>query len=301
MEMVDLTNFDNQMKKRVTEIKSIIQNYLPKEEGFQRTLLEAINYSMLVGGKKLRPLLMQQTYVMFGGKSAVIEPFMAAMEMIHTHSLIHDDLPAIDNDEYRRGKKTTHVVYGEAMAILAGDALLNLAYETAAKAFDMEPANPKIGKAFQILAGKTGIDGMIGGQSVDVEYVDQPLTEEQLYFIYKLKTGALIESSMMIGAVLAGASDEDVERIAQIARNVGLAFQIQDDILDVTGEEEVLGKPVNSDEKNKKTTYVTVKGLEQAQEEVARYSRDAIRLLSELPYENEFLKELILNLIHRNA
>lgn len=301
MEMVDLTNFDNEMKKRVTEIKSIIQNYLPEEEGFQRTLLEAVNYSMLVGGKKLRPLLMQQTYVMFGGKSAVIRPFMAAMEMIHTHSLIHDDLPAIDNDEYRRGKKTTHAVYGEAMAVLAGDALLNLAYETAAKAFDMEPSNPNIGKAFQILAGKTGIDGMIGGQSVDVEFVDQPLTEEQLYFIYKLKTSALIEASMMIGAVLAGASEEEIEKVAMIAGKVGLAFQIQDDILDVTGAEEVLGKPVNSDEKNKKTTYVTVKGLEQAREDVARYSKEAIQLLKELPYENEFLQELILNLIHRNA
>ena len=294
-------NFDDQMKRRVTEIKSIIQNYLPDESGFHRTLQEAVNYSMLVGGKKLRPLLMQQTYVMFGGKSEVIKPFMAAIEMIHTHSLIHDDLPAIDNDEYRRGKKTTHVVYGEAMAVLAGDALLNLAYETAASAFEIEPGSPAVGKAFQILAGKTGIDGMLGGQSVDVEYVDQPLSEEQLYFIYKLKTGALIEASMMIGAVLAGASEEEIEKIEQIAGNVGLAFQIQDDILDVTGDEEQLGKPVNSDEKNKKTTYVTIKGLEQAQEDVARYSKEAIRLLKELPYENDFLYELILNLIHRNA
>lgn len=296
-----MTNFDDQMKKRVTEIKSIIQKYLPEEEGFQRTLLEAVNYSMLVGGKKLRPLLMQQTYVMFGGKSAVIQPFMAAIEMIHTHSLIHDDLPAMDNDEYRRGKKTTHIVYGEAMAILAGDALLNLAYETASKAFDIEPGNPGIGKAIQALAGKTGLDGMIGGQSVDVEYVDRPLTEEQLYFIYSLKTGALIEASMMIGAILAGASEEETEKVQAAARNVGLAFQIQDDILDVTGEQEKLGKPVKSDEKNNKTTYVTVNGIEKAKEDVAFYSKEAIRLLNELPYENEFLDELILNLIHRNT
>lgn len=296
-----MTNFDDQMKKRVTEIKSIIQKYLPEEEGFQRTLLEAVNYSMLVGGKKLRPLLMQQTYVMFGGKSAVIQPFMAAIEMIHTHSLIHDDLPAMDNDEYRRGKKTTHVVYGEAMAILAGDALLNLAYETASKAFDIEPGNPGIGKAIQALAGKTGLDGMIGGQSVDVEYVDRPLTDEQLYFIYSLKTGALIEASMMIGAILAGASEEETEKVQAAARNVGLAFQIQDDILDVTGEQEKLGKPVKSDEKNNKTTYVTVNGIEKAKEDVAFYSKEAIRLLNELPYENEFLDELILNLIHRNT
>lgn len=301
MGMVVLMNFNDEMKKRVTEIKSIIANYLPQEEGFQRTLLEAVNYSMLVGGKKLRPLLMQQTYVMFGGKSAVIRPFMAAIEMIHTHSLIHDDLPAMDNDEYRRGKKTTHVVYGEAMAILAGDALLNLAYETASRAFDLEPGNPAIGKAFQILAGKTGIDGMIGGQSVDVENVDQPLGEEQLSFIYRLKTSALIESAMMIGAVLAGASDEDVEKIQQIGRNVGMAFQIQDDILDVIGDEGTLGKATKSDEKNNKTTYVSIKGLAQAQEDVSGYSKEAIRLLQELPCENEFLHELILNLIHRNT
>ena len=263
--------------------------------------MEAVNYSMLVGGKKLRPLLMQQTYAMFGGTSPAIRPFMAAIEMIHTHSLIHDDLPAMDNDEYRRGKKTTHVVYGEAMAILAGDALLNYAYETAAKAFDLDPGNPRLGKAFQILAAKTGLDGMIGGQSVDVEYVDKPLTQEQLFFIYKLKTSALIEASMMIGAVLAGATQEETEKIERIARNVGLAFQIQDDILDVVGEEETLGKPTKSDEKNKKTTYVTVKGLEKAQTDVAKYSEEAIRIMEELPYENEFLHELILHLIHRNA
>ena len=296
-----MTNFDDEMKKRVTEVKSIIESYLPEEEGFQRTLLEAVNYSMLVGGKKLRPLLMQQTYAMFGGTSPAIRPFMAAIEMIHTHSLIHDDLPAMDNDEYRRGKKTTHVVYGEAMAILAGDALLNYAYETAAKAFDLDPGNPRLGKAFQILAAKTGLDGMIGGQSVDVEYVDKPLTQEQLFFIYKLKTSALIEASMMIGAVLAGATQEETEKIGRIARNVGLAFQIQDDILDVVGEEETLGKPTKSDEKNKKTTYVTVKGLEKAQTDVAKYSEEAIRIMEELPYENEFLHELILHLIHRNA
>lgn len=301
MGMVSLKNFDNEMKKRVTEIKSVIEGYLPEAEGYQRTLLEAMDYSMLVGGKKLRPLLMQQTYVMFGGKSAVILPFMAAIEMIHTHSLIHDDLPAMDNDEYRRGKKTTHIVFGEAMAILAGDALLNLAYETALKAFEVEPGNLRIAQALKVLAAKTGADGMIGGQSVDVEYVDRALSEEELGFVYRLKTSALLEASMMIGAILAGASDDEVDKVQRIGRNVGMAFQIQDDILDVTGDQEMLGKPVKSDEKNKKTTYVTVNGLEKAQEEVARYSKEAIRLLGELPCENEFLSELILNLIHRSA
>lgn len=301
MEMADLMNFEEEMKKRVTEVKGVIAGCLPQEEGFQRTLLEAVNYSMLVGGKKLRPLLMQQTYVMFGGNRPVIRPFLAAIEMIHTHSLIHDDLPAMDNDEYRRGKKTTHVVYGEAMAILAGDALLNLAYETAAKAFDLEPGNPAVGRAFQILAAKTGLDGMIGGQSVDVECEGRTLNAEQLGFIYRLKTGALIEASMMIGAVLAGASQEEVETVSQIAANVGMAFQIQDDILDVIGDADELGKATKSDEKNHKTTYVAVMGLEQAQRDVEQYSNEAVRLLDSLPYENEFLRELILHLIHRKA
>ncbi|MCD7841945.1 MAG: polyprenyl synthetase family protein [Lachnospiraceae bacterium] len=297
--MVDLTNFDEQMKKRVAEINSVIRGYLPEVEGFQCTLLDAVDYSMLVGGKKLRPLLMQQTFVMFGGTSNAIRPFMAAIEMIHTHSLIHDDLPALDNDEYRRGKKTTHAVYGEAMAILAGDALLNLAYETAVKAFAEAPGDPNVPRALEILTRKTGSYGMLGGQSVDVEYAGKSLTDEQLSFIYGLKTGALIEASMMIGAVLAGASDEETEQIEQAARCVGMAFQIQDDILDVTGQEEELGKPINSDEKNRKTTWVTVHGLDAAREDVERYSKEAVRLLGGLPYENEFLDELILHLINR--
>ena len=162
-------NFNLEMEKRQEKITGILEYYLPKEEGFQKTVLEAMNYSMRAGGKRLRPLLMLETYRMFGGEGQIIEPFMAAMEMIHTHSLIHDDLPALDNDEYRRGRRTTHIVYGEAMAILAGDALLNYAYETAVRAFEIEPGNPAIGKALQILTKKTGIYGMLGGQCVDVE------------------------------------------------------------------------------------------------------------------------------------
>lgn len=296
-----MKNFDELMKIRTEEIKEKITEYLPKEEGFQRTLFEAVNYSMLAGGKKLRPLLMRETYRMFGGKGEEIWPFMAAMEMIHTHSLIHDDLPAMDNDEYRRGRKTTHAVYGEAMAILAGDALLNLAYETAVQAFFLEGDSGRKAKALEILAKKTGMYGMIGGQSVDVENEGKPLTMEQISFIYELKTGALIQASMMIGAVLAGANGEETEKVERIAGNVGMAFQIQDDILDVTGDLKVLGKPVKSDEKNHKFTYAAVKGLEQAGKDVEAYSREAVRLLEELPYQNEFLHELILKLIHRNA
>ncbi len=296
-----MKNFKEQMEARVREIQERIQEYLPREEGFQKTLLEAVNYSMLAGGKKLRPLLMKETYEMFGGQEQAVWPFMAALEMIHTHSLIHDDLPAMDNDEYRRGKKTTHAVYGEAMAILAGDALLNLAYETAAQAFALCAHPDRAARALAILAEKTGVRGMIGGQSVDVENEGKPLSLPQITFIYELKTGALIQAAMMIGAALAGASEEETEKLSGIALNVGMAFQIQDDILDITGSREVLGKPVKSDEKNHKYTYASVKGLEESAKDVERYSKEAVRLLEELPCRNEFLQELILTLIHRNA
>ena len=292
-------NFEDELKQKVQETEETVYGFLPREEGFQKTILEAMNYSMQAGGKRLRPLLMAETYRMFGGTGEVIRPFVAAMEMIHTHSLIHDDLPALDNDEYRRGKKTTHVVYGEAMAILAGDALLNYAYETAARAFSIEPGNERIGKAFQILTGKTGIYGMLGGQCVDVEYEGKTLEKERLDFIYRLKTSALIEASMMIGAVLAGASDEKIALLERVAGKVGLAFQIQDDILDVVSTTEMLGKPVGSDKENNKTTYVTLEGLEKAGEDVKRLSDEAIGELDMLEEKNPFLMELLKSLIDR--
>lgn len=289
-----------EIQKRTEEIDSIIEQYLPVEEGYQKTVMEAMNYSILAGGKRLRPMLMLETYRLFGGKSKVIEPFMAAIEMIHTYSLVHDDLPAMDNDEYRRGKKTTHAVYGEAMGILAGDALLNYAYETALTAFDMEPDNRNIGRALQILATKAGIYGMVGGQVVDVQSEDTGnITREKLDFIYRLKTGALLESSMLIGAVLAGATKKEQNTVEAAATEVGIAFQIQDDILDVTSSLEVLGKPIGSDEKNHKATYVTFEGLEKAMEDVKKYSNSAVERMDSLVVKNEFLKDLLLYLIAR--
>lgn len=289
-----------EISKRTGDIENIIRSYLPKEEGYQKTIMEAMNYSVLAGGKRLRPMLMQETYRLFGGKSKVIEPFMAAMEMIHTYSLVHDDLPAMDNDEYRRGKKTTHAVYGEAMGILAGDALLNYAYETAALAFDMEPENKGVGKAFQVLTRKAGIYGMVGGQTVDVESEgSSDMTKDKLDFIYRLKTSALIESSMLIGAILAGATKNEQRIIEEVAGEVGLAFQIQDDILDITSTTEVLGKPIGSDEKNHKFTYVTIEGLDKAKEDVKKISESAIAHMDSLVVKNEFLTELLRDLISR--
>lgn len=293
-------DFHTEYKKRTAEIEAMITSYLPKADGYQKNIMEAMNYSFLAGGKRLRPMLMLETYRLFGGKSKVIEPFMAAMEMIHTYSLVHDDLPAMDNDEYRRGKETTWKVYGEAMGILAGDALLNYAFETATQAFDMEPQNPGVGKAMQILARKAGIFGMVGGQVVDVESEnDTSMTKEKLDFIYRLKTSALIESSMLIGAVLAGATKSEQNIIEEVAGKVGLAFQIQDDILDVTSTVEVLGKPIGSDEKNHKITYVTYEGLKKAKEDVKKLSEDAIAQMDGLVVKNEFLKELLRYLISR--
>lgn len=296
------SQFMEELQQKVEHINNVLEKFLPVEEGQQRIIFETMNYSVRAGGKRLRPILMEETYHMFGGSSAVIEPFMAAIEMIHTYSLVHDDLPAMDNDEYRRGKKTTHAVYGEAMGILAGDALLNLAYETAAKAFDMEVADARVARAFTVLAKKAGVYGMVGGQVVDVESEksdDCPITREKLDFIYRLKTGALIESSMMIGAILAGASSDEVSRVEQIAAKLGLAFQIQDDVLDVTSTLEVLGKPVGSDEKNNKATYVTFEGLDKAVSDVERISKEAEEQLDDLGYDDAFLKELFEYLIHR--
>lgn len=286
---------------RKKEVEQIVTSFLPKEEGYQKTVLEAMNYSVSAGGKRLRPMLMLETYRMFGGTSKVIEPFMAAIEMIHTYSLIHDDLPAMDNDEYRRGRKTTHVVYGEAMAILAGDALLNYAFETAASAFVLDEGNPAIGKAFTILASKAGVYGMIGGQVVDVESEGKEIDADTLKFIHIHKTSALLESAMLIGAVLAGASEQQQRTVELAARELGLAFQIRDDILDVTGNTDELGKPVGSDEKNHKNTYVALEGLEKAKEDVKRYSESAIDRLKSLPVRNEFLYELIEELIDRRS
>ena len=293
--------FNQIQKKKVQEIEAVLQQYLPQQKGYQKLIMEAMAYSLLAGGKRLRPMMMQETFKLFGGTSKVIEPFMAAIEMIHTYSLVHDDLPAMDNDEYRRGRKTTWVVYGEDMAILTGDALLNYAFETAVKAFTIEPEESLlIGRAIGVLGEKSGIYGMIGGQVIDVKNSGNAIEKEVLDKIHELKTSALIEASMMIGAILGGASEEEVRKVEMIAKNVGLAFQIQDDILDVTSTEEVLGKPVHSDEKNEKTTYVTLFGVEGASKIVEEKSNDAIEILHSLSGKNDYLEQLLVQLIHRD-
>lgn len=301
MKMVSWMNFKEELKDRVDHIEAILKEYLPKEEGWQKTVIVAMNYSVLAGGKRLRPMLMEETYRLFGGKGREIEPFMAAIEMIHTYSLVHDDLPAMDNDEYRRGRKTTHVVYGEAMAILAGDGLLNYAFETAMKSFTMEGNLEKKARALSVLAQKAGIYGMIGGQTADIEAEDlgDQVTTEHLMFIHAHKTSALIEAAMMTGAILAGASQKEIAQIEKAAYEIGIAFQIQDDILDVTSTLEMLGKPIGSDAKNHKTTYVTLKGLEESRKEQQELSLHAIETIRNIGYSNDFLMELVTSLITR--
>lgn len=301
--------FLENQKTKVEEIEMVLKEYLPEEEGHQKIIMEAMGYSLLAGGKRLRPMLMKEVWQLFSeGKESpeekkALHAFMAAQEMIHTYSLVHDDLPAMDNDLYRRGKKTTHALYGEAMAILAGDGLLNYAFETACRAFSLDDQEDpaRIGGALAILAGKAGIYGMIGGQAVDVEAEKRKLRldGEKLLFIHEHKTAALIQSAMMIGAYLAGAGETFVEKMERAGYAIGVAFQIQDDILDVTGTLEELGKPVGSDERNDKLTYVSVYGLERAKRDVERLSEEALGILKSGTERNGFLEELVASLITR--
>ena len=292
-------NFDKELNKRREAVEKIIDKYLPVEKGLEKEIVVAMNYSMKAGGKRIRPILMSEAYQMFGGEDEKCDAFIAAIEMIHTHSLIHDDLPALDDDKMRRGKATAHVVYGEALAILSGDALLNYGYETAWKSFHSDLPMGKIKQALEILLHKTGIHGMLGGQAVDVINEGQSISQDMLDYIYQNKTAALIEASLMIGAVLAGATSEEVKVMEQLGFYIGMAFQIQDDILDVMSSSQQLGKMVGSDAKNNKVTYVSLKGLDSAKEEVADITTLALKLLDELPKKDEFLFELTKYLMTR--
>ena len=294
-------NYNEQLRLKVEDINRVIREYLPKEEGMQHRVIEAANYSVEAGGKRVRPLIMLETYKLFGGDNeSEVYPFMAALECIHSYSLVHDDLPAMDNDDYRRGRLTTHKKYGEDFGILAGDALLNYAYEIMLSSITKLTADKvvKAVRAAQIIAYKAGIYGMVGGQSLDVWLTDKSMDDKQLDFIFNLKTGALIEAAFMAGAVLAGADESAVADIEKAGNKVGVAFQIKDDILDVTSTQEKLGKPVFSDEKNNKTTYITLYGMDKADRDVEALSKEAVDIIKKYG-NNDFLVSLILKLINR--
>ena len=292
-------SFSEQVYNKSEEINKIIEEYLPKEEGLQKVIFEAMNYSVNVGGKRLRPMLMMESAGMFNGINKDVYMFMAAIEIIHTYSLVHDDLPAMDNDDYRRGQLTTHKKYGHAMGVLTGDALLNYAYEICAECIVNSEKPDRAAKAFAILSRKAGVFGMVGGQTVDVTLTGKNIDVDALNFIYDLKTGALIEAALMCGAVLAGANDDEVTVMETVGHCIGRAFQIQDDILDVISTSEELGKPVLSDEKNNKTTYVTLYGVEKASEIVGEISKEAINSINAIEGKNDFLQDLINYLITR--
>ncbi len=296
-------NFKKTLEEKTAFAEAVLKKYLPREEGFQIRAAQAMNYSAMAGGKRLRPVLMRECFLLFGGEGELVEPFMAALEMIHNYSLVHDDLPAMDNDEYRRGRETTWKVYGDGMAVLAGDGLLNLAYETVASAFDQATdlqTMRRAAQALKVLGNRAGLGGMIGGQCADIEAESaQNVTEEALLFIHENKTAALIQAAMMIGAILAGADQKAVEAMERAAYLIGIAFQIKDDILDVTSSQEVLGKPVGSDERNHKLTFVSLHGLKKAEEEVEKMSREALKILTSFERRNEFLEELVSFLITR--
>lgn len=307
--------FEKKLTQRAAFFEEVLKKFLPKEEGYQKTVLEAMNYSLLAGGKRIRPVMMLESFRLFSGSNADtkhIEPFMCAMEMIHTYSLVHDDLPAMDNDEYRRGRKTTHAVYGAGMATLAGDGLLNLAYETAVAGsikgqalpnYDGDTKNRYLA-ALEVLTTKAGAYGMVGGQCADIcaensAEPDKEKAKQVLHYIDENKTGALIESSLMVGAILGGASKEQVLKMEKVGSNVGIAFQIQDDILDIEGTAEELGKPIGSDIKNGKSTYVSLYGMDKAKEKVKELSDEAIEILGSFSCSDTFLKELFEYLIYR--
>ncbi len=302
--------FTEIMDALVAECESVLKKYLPdprnmpEGEQYASLVAEAMQYSAMAGGKRLRPLLIARICDMYGGRRELAEPFMAALEMIHNYSLVHDDLPAMDDDDYRRGRKTTHIVFGEGMAVLAGDALLNFAYETVVCAFSAartEAETAAVIRSLKILARNAGIFGMVGGQCADLEAENrqEEVTGDMLQYIHSHKTACLIDSGFEIGAILAGAPEEDIRRLEQIALYTGLAFQIQDDILDVIGDSAELGKPVGSDEEEGKTTYVTLYGLDQASRRVQELSGRALEEFDKLSVRDGFLRELILRLVSR--
>lgn len=291
--------FKTQIKDKVKKINEHFDKMIVHHSEKEKLIYEAMQYSYFAGGKRLRPIMLLTSCEMLGGDFKSGVPFAAALEMIHTYSLIHDDLPAMDDDDYRRGRLTSHKVYGEAIAILAGDALLNQAYETMIHTCVKSPSKGRL-RAMEIIADAAGTNGMIGGQVVDILSENQVIDEETLMYIHEKKTSALIRAALQAGAALAEKSEEDIKRLRDIGYYVGLAFQIQDDILDVISTDEILGKPVGSDAKNGKVTYVSLNGLEKAKADVELLSKKALNLVKEQGVEAEFLKELILYLIRRD-
>ena len=292
-------DFKNWYEIKLKKIEEYLETYLPCFENRQKKIYESMRYSLNAGGKRVRPILMMAVFEIFRSDDEdSIMPFACALEMIHTYSLIHDDLPAMDDDDYRRGKLTNHKVYGEAMAILAGDALLNKAVEIVLQNRSLTGLSPEvILRCLEILMASSGTEGMIGGQVVDMFVEERSL--EYLEYMHRLKTGAIIRAACQIGATAGGASEEETYKITQYSDYLGLAFQIKDDILDVTAQESDLGKPTGSDEKNDKLTYVTLLGLKESESLLQRYTGQAIESIKYLGDKSQRLVEIAEYLLER--
>lgn len=294
-------DFNNWMKNKINKVESHLNKSIEEKENPQKLIYTAMNYSLLSGGKRLRPVLLLASYELFKENEEDVLPFACAMEMIHTYSLIHDDLPAMDNDDYRRGKLSNHKKFGEAQAILAGDGLLNKAFESGLEAALNSGNDTKCAvKALLEIAKSSGSDGMIGGQVVDMFGHNKLKTLEELKYMYSLKTGAIIKSSIVAGAILGGANDQELSALESYAAKIGLAFQIEDDILDVTSTLEKLGKKTGSDAANDKVTYLSFVSVEQAQEEVANLTKEAIKDLNLFGDKAQNLIELANYLTNRD-
>ncbi|WP_246926882.1 polyprenyl synthetase family protein [Clostridioides difficile] len=291
--------FKQCLKEKASFVEKVLKEYMPKEEGYQKTVIEAMNYSLSAGGKRLRPILTLEACKIVGGNEDEAIPFAIAIEMIHTYSLIHDDLPALDNDDLRRGRPTNHKVYGEATGILAGDALLNYAFEVML-AGSINKENPeKYLKAINEIAKGAGIYGMIGGQVVDVESENKQIEKEKLDYIHMNKTAAMMVGCMRAGATIGGANSEQMEEITKYAKNIGLSFQIVDDILDIVGDESKLGKKVGSDIENHKSTYPSLLGLDKSKEIAHNLIDEAKKSIEKLSDDVDFLNGLAEYIIDR--
>lgn len=286
------------MENYIKMVDEALSEYLRHDDNPQKTIYEAMSYSLFAGGKRLRPVIMLMTAKMCGKNPEICLPFAAALEMIHTYSLIHDDLPSMDNDDLRRGKPTNHKVFGEGMAILAGDALLNKAFEVVADYKKDGVSDAQVLRAISCLGKASGTEGMIGGQVVDIEATGEDL--ELLKYIHSLKTGALIRAAGVIGAILADATDAEIRAVDEFCLNLGIAFQIQDDILDAYGNEAELGKPIGSDAENGKSTYITLCGYEKSVELADLYTKKALDSLSIFENNTE-LTELSNKLLKRRS
>ena len=293
-------SFKSSLKYRVDYIEKLLKEYMPEEKGYQKTIFEAMNYSLKAGGKRLRPILTLEACRIVGGNEEDAIPFAIAIEMIHTYSLIHDDLPALDDDDLRRGRPTNHKVYGDAMAILAGDGLLNYAFEIMLSSSIGKENPAKYLNAINEIAKSSGVYGMIGGQVVDIESEDKKIEMEKLDFIHLNKTAAIIVGCMRAGAIIGDATEEQLENITKYATNIGLSFQIADDILDITGDESKLGKKVGSDIDNNKSTYPSLIGLEKSKEIANDLINEAKTRISNIKGDTEFLNDLAEYIVARD-